>query len=285
MRYQFIKDNLSQFHIRTMCRVLGVSKSGFYSWLKDGSSKEAADERLLVKIRESYTKGRQTYGCRRIYKDLLSTSYRCSRNRIYRLMRKHKIRPRTGRSFVVTTDSRHLLPVAGNVLSRQFVVERPNRVWVSDITYVRTKEGWLYLAAVLELHSRMIVGWSMSPHLDKELAAGALRMAVLRRRPGAGLIHHSDRGCQYASEHYQDLLAKHKMVCSMSRKGNCWDNAVMESFFRSFKLECTRYRSFTSRDEARREIFEYIEVFYNRVRLHSTLGYRSPAQFEAANAA
>jgi transposase InsO family protein len=191
------------------------------------------------------------------------------------------LKARRKRRFRVTTDSKHNLPVADNLLEREFFSAEANQVWASDITYIWTQEGWLYLAAVMDLHSRMVVGWSMSNRLDRSLVLDALSMAVGRRNPGPGLIHHSDRGCQYASNDYQATLKKHEMLCSMSRKGDCWDNAVAESFFSTLKTERVHRRLYRSRDAARADIFEYIEVFYNRVRIHSTLGYLSPVQFES----
>jgi transposase InsO family protein len=200
-------------------------------------------------------------------------------------MRKCGLKARRKRKYRVTTDSKHSFAVAENLLDREFFSAAPNQVWVSDITYIWTLEGWLYLAAVIDLHSRMVVGWSMSERLDRSLALNALSMAIGHRNPKPGLIHHSDRGCQYASDDYRAALQKREMLCSMSRKGDCWDNAVAESFFSTLKTERVHLRLYRSRDEARRDIFEYIEVFYNRVRLHSTLGYLSPAQFESATLA
>jgi transposase InsO family protein len=195
-------------------------------------------------------------------------------------MRLQGIVAKTKRRFCATTNSKHDLPVAENLLNRQFDADAPNKVWVSDITYIATEEGWLYLASVMDLHSRRIVGWSMSERVTRDIAMDALQMAIRQRKPKEGLIHHSDRGVQYASEDYQALLRGHGMICSMSRKGDCWDNAAMESFFGSLKTECTHHRRYHSMSEARRDIFFYIEVFYNQDRLHSTLGYRSPSQFE-----
>lgn len=286
MRYRFIKDNQSQFQVGTMCRVLDVSRSGFYAWLKRPKSKRAiANDKLLVKIEQAHKKSRKTYGSRRVHKQLVSESEPCSKNRVARLMRQHGIRAKTKRKFLATTNSKHSFPVAENLLNRQFDVGTPNKVWASDITYVPTDEGWLYLAAVMDLGSKRIVGFSMGERMTKELVMDAFKMAVYQRKPLEGLVHHSDRGVQYASSAYQDLLKKQGMICSMSRKGNCWDNAPMESFFGSLKTECTHHRRYHSRSEARRDIFYYIEVFYNNERLHSKLGYSSPAQFELQVAA
>lgn len=282
MRYGFVRDHLEEFHVENMCRALRVSASGFYAWSGRGPSEhEINDARLIDKIRGIYDDTDGVYGVRRIHRQLLADGERCSRNRVARLMRKCGLKAKVKRKYRVTTDSEHNLAVAENLLDRQFISAGPNQVWASDITYIWTLEGWLYLATVIDLHSRMVVGWSMSERIDRYLALGALSMAVGRRSPGPGLIHHSDRGIQYASKDYQAALSQHKMLCSMSRKGDCWDNAVAESFFSTLKTERVHHRLYRNREEARRDIFEYIEVFYNRVRLHSTLGYLSPAQFES----
>lgn len=286
MRYRFIKDNLRQFHVTTMCRVLEVSRSGFYAWLKGTKSKRAiANDHLLVRIIKVHVNSHRTYGGRRVYWELRSQGEGCSANRVARLMSKHDLWAKTSRKFRATTNSKHNLPVAQNLLDRQFSVDAPNRAWVSDITYIPTEEGWLYLATVMDLYSRRVVGWSMDERVTRELAMDALRMAIRQRKPAAGLLHHSDRGVQYASNDYQKLLSQHGMVCSMSRKGDCWDNAAMESFYGSMKTECTHHRHYHSRSEARRDVFHYIEIFYNCQRRHSTLGYRSPAMFELLRAA
>lgn len=283
MRYALIRDNSDEFHVENACRVLNVSPSGYHAWRGRGASqREIDDARLIDKIRGIYDATGGVYGVRRIHRQLLVDGERCSVNRVARLMRRCGIKARRRRKYQVTTDSKHSFPVAENLLDREFFSAGPNQVWASDITYIWTLEGWLYLAAVIDLHSRMVVGWSMGERLDRSLTLDALSTAVGRRNPGPGLIHHSDRGSQYASHDYQAALAKHEMCCSMSRKGDCWDNAVAESFFSTLKIERVHHRLYRSRDEARRDIFEYIEVFYNRVRLHSTLGYVSPAQFEAA---
>ena len=282
MRYVFVRDDCSEFHVESACRVLKVSPSGYYAWLwRVPSKREIDDARLIDRIRSIYEATGETYGVRRIHRQLLAGGESCSRNRVARLMRSCDIKARRRCKYRVTTDSKHNFPVAENLLAREFFSAGPNQVWASDITYIWTMEGWLYLAAVIDLHSRMVVGWSMSERIDRGLVLDALSMAVGRRAPGAGLIHHSDRGCQYASNDYQAALRQHKMLCSMSRKGDCWDNAVAESFFSTLKTERVHHRLYRSRAEARRDIFGYIEVFYNRVRLHSTLGYLSPAQFES----
>jgi transposase InsO family protein len=283
MKFQFIRDHREDFPVRLMCRVLDVSSSGFYDWLERPESPRAVENRALVaKIQAIHGDSRRTYGSPRVHASLQDAGYRIGRNRVARLMRDNAIRARTKRKFRVTTDSRHDHPVAPNRLDRQFEVAAPNTVWVADISYIPTREGWLYLAVVLDLFSRQVVGWAMDQQMPQELTLAALDMAIQRRRPLPGCMHHSDRGSQYAAGDYQKQLAKYGMVCSMSRKGNCWDNAPMESFFHSLKTEQVHHCDYQTRDEARRDIFEYIEVFYNRQRRHSTLGYLSPAQFELA---
>jgi len=268
--------------VESACRVLKVSPSGYYAWSgRSPSKREIDDARLIDKIRSVCEATGGAYGVRRIHRQLLADGERCSRNRVARLMHLCDIKARRRRLYQVTTDSNHSFPVAQNLLARDFFSAGPNQVWASDITYIWTMEGWLYLGTIIDLHSRMVVGWSMSEHIDRALVLDALSMAVGRRAPGPGLIHHSDRGIQYASKDYQAALSQHKMLCSMSRKGDCWDNAVAESFFSTLKTERVHHRLYRSRDEARRDIFGYIEVFYNRVRLHSTLGYLSPVQFES----
>jgi putative transposase len=266
-----------------MCRVLKVSRSGFYAWRDRPASNRAESRRRLIRmIKEIHQESRENYGSPRVHRELLTRGEKCCVNTVARYMRENDIAAKTRRKFKHTTDSNHSYPVTRNVLDRQFEQTEPNRAWVSDITYVPTREGWLYLATVLDLFSRRIVGWSMSQRIDRHLVIDALEMAVSNRRPPPGLIHHSDRGSQYASNEYQALLKEHGMVCSMSRKGNCWDNAVMESFFRSLKTELVYHEDFATRAEARAAIFEYVEVFYNRIRLHSSLGYLSPVHYELA---
>ena len=281
MTFQFIRDHREHFPVRLMCRVLEASPSGFYDWLRRPESQRAAEDRALIeKIQAVHNESRRTYGSPRVHASLKAEGYRIGRKRVARLMRENDIRAKAKRKFKVTTDSRHDHPVAPNLLDRQFTVEAPNTVWLADISYIWTREGWLYLAVVLDLFSRQVVGWAMDEQMPQELTLAALDMALQRRRPLPGLMHHSDRGSQYAAGAYQKRLAEHGIVCSMSRKGNCWDNAPMESFFHTLKTELVHHRDYLTRDEARRDIFEYIEVFYNRQRRHSTLGYLSPAQFE-----
>ena len=282
MKYGFIERHRSSFAVERMCRTLGVRRSGYYAWLgRVPCGRHIEDERLLVRIKESYRKSHRNYGSPRIFKDLRAWGERCGRNRVARLMRENGIAARTKKKFKATTNSRHNLPVAPNLLNREFTVERPDEVWVGDITYVWTREGWLYLAVVLDLFSRKVIGWGMGERLTAEIALSALNMAIINRRPLAGLIFHSDRGVQYASEAFRKLLERHGFVQSMSRKGDCWDNAVAESFFHSLKTEHVYFEDCKTRAEAIGKIFEYIEVFYNRARRHSSLEYCSPAEFEA----
>ena len=283
MKFRFIQGHRREFRVCNMCRVLGVSREAFYSWLKrPESNRSLENRRLLKKIIEIHRSNRQVYGSPRIYKTLKRTQF-CGKNRVARLMKIHGIRAKQKRKFRATTDSRHDFPVAKNVLNRLFIVDEPNKVWVGDITYIWTAEGWLYLAVIIDLYSRMVVGWAMDSRIDRQLTCKALQMAIAKRSPGKGWLHHSDRGSQYASEDYQSLLKTRDTTVSMSRKGNCWDNAVAESFFSALKKELVHHRRFQTRSQAKSEIFEYIEVFYNRQRLHSTLGYQSPVEFEDAN--
>lgn len=258
-----------------------VSRSGYYRWLRSGkSAREEKDKELQNKIRAIYQEQKRRYGSPRILIELQAQGVRCSRKRVARLMRKMGLRARPKRRFVVTTDSNHTNPIAPNLLDRQFTADAANQVWLADITYIRTYQGWLYLAAVMDLHSRKIVGWAMDDTMFASLPIAALHMAVRSRRPPKGLIHHSDRGSQYASSAYQEVLGQHQIICSMSRKGNCWDNAPMESFFSTLKMECVDGRIFLSKAQAKREIFEYIEIDYNRKRRHSSIGYLTPEKYE-----
>jgi len=265
-----------------MCRVLKVSRSGFCAWRTRPECEQATSRRRLIGIiKEVHEESKRSYGSPRVHRELIARGEICCENTVARYMRENDIAAKTKRKFKQTTDSNHSLPVAKNLLDRDFDQFEPNTVWVSDITYIPTREGWLYLATVLDLFGRKVVGWSMSDRINRHLVMDALTMAVKNRRPPPNLIHHSDRGSQYASHDFQDLLDEHDMICSMSRKGNCWDNAVAESFFRSLKTELVYHEDFATRDEARLAIFEYIEVFYNRIRRHSSLGYLSPADYEA----
>jgi transposase InsO family protein len=258
-----------------------VSVSGYYAWVKrPESERKRQNQQLLERIKRIHKQSRQTYGSPRVYVDLKKQGAVCSQNRVARLMQLNQIAARRKRKFVVTTDSKHDLPVAENKLDQDFTATKPNQKWVTDITYIWTKEGWLYLAVVLDLYSRKVVGWAMDENMERGLVMSALGMALLARRPPQGLLHHSDRGSQYASNDYQKLLDDNKITCSMSRKGNCYDNAVMESFFATLKQERVYHQLYQSRQQARQDIFEYIQVWYNRKRTHSTLGYISPEEFE-----
>ena len=264
-----------------MCEALEVSASGYYAWAArpDPPTEEWRRE-LVGAIEEIHAEVRQRYGSPRMTAELKARGHACSENTVAELMREHGIRAKTPRRFVRTTDSRHRLPVAPNVLARDFDPEGPNESWGADITYIPTHEGWLYLAVVEDLFSRMVVGWSMAESMESRLVVDALEMALARRRPGAGLLAHSDRGSQYASDHYQRALASEGIVCSMSEVGQCWDNAPVESFFGRLKCEVAPGEVFATRDQARAVVFEYLEVFYNRVRRHSSQGFMSPAEFE-----
>ena len=264
-----------------MCQVLQVSRSGYYAWRKrKPSARKMANETLLALIRLHYRRNRGVYGSPRIYATLRREGICCSRKRVARLMRLHGIEAHRKRSYKVTTQSNHRFPVAANLLNQQFTAVRPNQIWLGDITYLATAEGWLYLAVLLDLYSRKIVGWSMQPTLHRQLVLDTFRMAFKNQRPQPGLLHHSDQGSQYASYDYQQLLADHQVQASMSRRGNCYDNAPIESFFATLKAECVRGIVYPSRALARAELFEYIEIFYNRQRLHSQLGYRTPVEYE-----
>lgn len=284
MRYACINRHVGEFRVGLMCRVLEVSTSGFYAWQKRGpSDRELSNKRLTVSIRAVHDKSRQTYGSPRVQRDLLAQGTRASVNRVARLMSADGLQAKQRRKFRVTTNSRHDLPIAENVLDRKFsVVENPapDRAWVSDITYIPTGEGWLYLAVILDLCSRRVVGWSMKHRLDRGLVLDALHMALALRLVIPGLVFHSDRGSQYASDDHRKMITAHQMTCSMSGKGDCWDNAVAESFFATLKAELVDGADWHTREEARAAIFEYIEVWYNRQRIHSSLGYQSPEQFE-----
>jgi putative transposase len=282
----FIEEHRQEFDITLMCRLLQVSRSGYYAWRKrQPSAREMADAQLLEEIKKIFAASGQTYGSPRIHMELRAEGIRCSRKRVERLMRENRLKVAQKRkSRVVTTDSDHNSPVAPNALDRDFTAEKPNEKWVTDISYIRTDTGWLYLAVVMDLFSRAIVGWAMRPDLSQELVLSALRMAIANRQPPAGLLHHSDRGSQYCAHAYRQLQAEHKMVPSMSRKGNCHDNAAMESFFATLKKELVDRRRYRNQAEARNDIFAYIEGFYNRRRRHSTLDYMSPIAFENAYA-
>jgi transposase InsO family protein len=282
LTYRFIADHEGQWPVRWMCEALEVSASGYYAWAaRPDSPTEQWRQELVGAIEEVHAEVRQRYGSPRMTAELKARGYECSENTVAELMREHGIRARAPRRFARTTDSNHRLPVAENLLARDFEPGGPNEAWCADITYIPTGEGWLYLAVVEDLFSRMVVGWSMAETMGSRLVVDALEMAIRRRLPGEGLVAHSDRGSQYASDHYRRVLASAGIVCSMSEVGQCWDNAPVESFFGRLKCELG-VEVFATRDQARAVLFEYLEVFYNRVRLHSSLGFLSPVDFERA---
>jgi transposase InsO family protein len=281
--FSFIEQHREVWPVTLLCDTLGVSTAGFYAWRgRPVSDQQRRRDSLLVKIRAAHAEVKERYGSPRIHAELAAKGVDCCVNTVAKLMHDNDIRAKTARKFKNTTDSKHALPVADNLLDRQFEATAPNERWLADISYIPTREGWLYLAAVEDLYSRMVVGWSMADTMTSRLVVDALEMAVQRRLPDEGLLAHSDRGSQYASEHYQRLLAKHGIECSMSGVGQCWDNAPMESFFASLKKELVHHEDYQSRAEARASIVEYIEMFYNPKRRHSSLGYLSPAEYEQA---
>jgi putative transposase len=281
MKYWFISDHREIFRVGRMCNVLDVSRSGYYAWLHRPESDRKKENRgLAVRIKVIHGQKRKTYGSPRIHQELNGNGVKCSRNRVARIMKQEGIRAVVPRKYKATTDSKHNLPVAPNLLKQDFDIKEPNKVWLADITYISTLEGWLYLAAVMDLGCRRIKGWSMSNRLTKELALDALKMAICNNPVTTGIIHHSDRGSQYASTDYQKLLAGKGMIPSMSRKGNCWDNAPMESFFHTLKTEWVYGLKYNTRQEAKASLFRYIEIFYNRQRRHSALQYMNPCQYE-----
>jgi transposase InsO family protein len=286
MRFRQIEDQRGIWPVRIMCDALSVSASGYYAWRsRPESARKIANRGLLDDIQRVHAHHCERYGAPRIHAELRAEGQIISRKRIERVMRRHGIRARAPRRYrVCTTDSKHSLPVAANLLDRNFVAERPNQVWLADITYIPTGEGWLYLAVILDLFTRKVVGWAMRDHMRAELTIAALTMAIQRRRPGPGLTHHSDRGSQYAAGDYRDILRAAAVTQSMSRKANCWDNAPMESFFGTLKTELVHQREYPDRDAARRDLFAYIEGYYNRQRIHSAIGYITPEQAEAISA-
>lgn len=284
MKYQFISDHSDEFPVRTMCNLLDVSRSGYYEWrFRPLSDRAIEDARLLPLIRASYGASHGVYGYRRISMDLKDAGESCGKNRIHRIMKCHNIQAIHGYKKPKIINGRPSI-LAPNKLSREFTVQTADTVWVTDITYIRTWQGWLYLAVVLDLFSRRVVGWSMKPTLAREIVLDALMMAVWRRKPASKVLVHSDQGSQYGSDDWRRFCLQHNLEPSMSRRGNCWDNAVAESFFSSLKKERIKKRIYKTRELARADIFDYIEVFYNRTRRHSHLGGLSPEAFEAASA-
>lgn len=287
MKYAFIEKHRRIWPAACLCRKLGAARSGYYAWRQRASSRRQCwREQLVTRIRRIHLESRQTYGSPRVHRELAAQGIGCCVNTVAKVMKAHGIGGRTRRRFRVgTTDSRHEHPVAANLLDRRFHWPAPDRAWAGDITYVPTGEGWLYLAVVVDLCSRRVIGWAFGVTLEATLAIEALTMALQQRRPVAGLLMHSDRGVQYACRAYRELLERHQVTCSMSRRGNCFDNAAMESFYKTLKVELVNDAHYPNRSEAISSIFQYIEGFYNRQRRHSTLGYQSPEAFEAGLAA
>jgi len=284
LKFKWIDAEKAQWPVTKMCKALAVSKSGFYAWRsRPQSTRTREDSRLGVLVEESHRASRTIYGSPRVHRDLLKRGERVSRKRVMRLMRERGLEGKVRRRWVTTTESDHGHRVAPNVLGQNFEASGPNERWAGDVTYLRIPDGWLYLAVILDLFSRRVVGWALSPCNDRRLALRALDMAVRRRRPEPGLVHHTDQGSPYASDDYQEVLDRYGMTCSMSRRGNCYDNAVVESWFGMFKTELGD--SFDSVADARGKVFDYIEAFYNSRRLHSALGYLSPLEFERTMAA
>jgi transposase InsO family protein len=276
-----IKKNKNHFSVRTMCRLLSVSTSGYYDWRDRAPSKRTKENMILAdKIKAIFDEEHARVGAKRITKRLNLEGTKVSRHRVARIMRVNGWRAKAAKKFKATTNSNHKLPVAPNLLQQNFSAHKPNEKWVSDITYVWTEEGWLYLAVVMDLYSRMVVGWSMSERMTSQLVIDALQMAIWRRKKPQGVIIHSDRGSQYCSHDYQKLLTENGFICSMSKRGDCYDNASMESWNHSFKVEAIHGEKFSTRADAKNHVFEYIDVYYNRKRLHSRLGYLSPVYFE-----
>lgn len=281
MRFRFIDEQKKAFPISVLCQVMEVSRSDYYAYVKKQTNPIVDKKEVLIEsVKRIHRESQESYGSRRISHELQAEGHSVGRYQARSLMQKAGVQVRSKKQYQVTTDSKHSYPVAPNLVNREFQVPAPNQVWVSDITYLWTAEGWLYLAVILDLFSRRVVGWAMASHMTADLVKEALQMAINRRQPPPGLILHSDRGSQYTSDAYRTHLTKEKMVQSMSRKGNCYDNAVCERFFRSLKHECTEYQLYFTRQQARLEVIQYIEWFYNSKRLHSTLDYKSPLEFE-----
>lgn len=281
MKYQFIQIHRSEFSVKKMSQILKISKNGYYKWgNKKPSNREEENDMLLNQIKDIYADNKGRYGSPRITKELRKIGKRYGKNRITRLMRKNNIMAKTKRKFKITTNSKHNYPAAPNLLKQDFTAAGINQKWVSDITYIYTKEGWLYLAGILDLCSKKIVGWSMGCRLTRDLSIKALEQALKRRNIDGDLILHSDRGIQYSCHNYTDLITDNSLIQSMSGKGNCYDNAAMESFFKTLKTELVHWEKYATRDEAKKSVFEYIEVYYNRKRMHSSIGYMNPVEFE-----
>ena len=282
MRFQFIKENEDAFEVAAMCETFNVSRSGYYAWKKRPASETAQRaESLTAEIEEIHLKRKGVYGSPRVHQELLDRGHECCVNTVAKLMRIAGIRAKTKKKFIATTNSNHDRPVAENVLNREFdSATQPNEIWLSDITYIWTDQGWMYLAVVLDLFTRKVVGWSCDDSMTSQLVVDAMQNAIDQERPEGDVLCHSDRGSQYASEQYQKLLKENGFTCSMSRKGDCWDNAPMESFFGTLKKELVHHERYETRVQFRKSLFEYIEAFYNTIRKHSALGYKSPVQFQ-----
>ena len=281
MKYAFIRAHTSEFRIRRMCDALRVSRSGYYGWQVRPESKRSQQDRVLIaEIRKVHERNRQAYGAVKTWRALQEAGVECGKHRVARLRRLEGIEARRKRKFRLAYQARQSAPPAPNLLRAPFKASRPDRVWVADITFIATRSGWLYLAVLLDLYSRRVVGWSMKERPTQELVTEALKMAIEQRRPEPGVLHHSDQGIQYSSGVYLQLIKQQGVVRSMSRKGNCYDNAVAESFFSSLKNELIHHRDYHTREQARSEIFEYIELFYNRQRIHQSLGYHTPIRYE-----
>ncbi|MCJ7673593.1 MAG: IS3 family transposase [Sedimentisphaerales bacterium] len=282
MKYAWIQEQAKEFPIVQMCEVLALSSSGYYDWVgREPSATAVRRQQITEAVKQSFGQSHKIYGHRKVHQDVVEDhQIACCKETVRKVMKEQGLESKRRRQYVVTTDSNHAYEVAQNVLDREFTAEAPNRKWVADITYIRTLVGWLYVAVVIDLFSRKVVGWSLSKHIDAALVCQALQAAWVMRRPGADLLHHSDRGSQYASDDFQDLLDRHGVRCSMSRKGNCWDNACAESFFDSLKNEWICGKVYQDEAEAQKDVFKYIEMFYNRQRRHQSLDYLSPAEYE-----
>lgn len=281
MKYNFIKKYSQEFTVKRICQVLKINRSGYYAWLnRKPSARDLENSLILKRIKYYHEFSNRIYGYRKIHEDLINEGFKCNIKRVLRLMSTNGIYSKTKKKFKITTNSKHNYPISENLLARNFKFEGKDKAWISDITYIYTGKGWLYLCVIMDLFSRSIIGWSMQNNMKTELVIDAFNMAYEKRKPDKGLIFHSDRGVQYASYKFRNLLKSKNCISSMSRKGNCWDNACAESFFRSLKTEEVYFNKYKTREDARRSIFYYIEVFYNRQRRHSFLNYLSPLNFE-----
>jgi putative transposase len=284
LKHRFVEDNRHRYDVKLLCKVVQISRSGYYaSRRRPPSARQQRQAELTSKIRAIHAASRETYGSPRVHAELRAQGVRCCRNTVAKLMRRAQIMPRAIRRFRVTTDSRNTL-ASNDLVHRHFETRRPNQCWLSDVTYVPTREGWLYLAAILDLYSRAVVGWAMGKKLGAQLVIDALQMAIHQRGVGPKILH-SDQGCTYSADDYREILDEHRIRQSMSRKGDCWDNAPMESFFHTLKTELVMHCDYRTRDQARASLFDYVEMFYNRQRRHSTINYEAPLEFEAARAA